>query len=293
VSLLIATDLDGCLLDHATYRHDAAAEALKALRGQQIPLVLVSSKTRAEVAPLAEELGLRTPFIVENGGAVIIPVKRSRCPVGRGGLRRRRRRRARRALTLELGRRHDLLVKDLESIGRETGAGPRGLSSMTVPDVARLTGLPIEAARLALEREYDEPFVLDDASRVDGVRAAAERRGLTVTRGGRFFHLTGRNDKGFALRRLLTFLRRSGRRFETVGLGDAANDCTLLQAVDRPILMPRPDGALDPALVSALPQAERAPGPGPQGWNAAVLTVLAGGRLPANDGEPAGSGEGR
>jgi phosphoserine phosphatase len=65
-----------------------------------------------------------------------------------------------------------------------------------------------------------------------------------------------------------------------VGLGDAANDLPMLRAVDRPIVMPRPGGALDPTLAAALPHAERARAAGPGGWAAAVLDVLAGESLP-------------
>jgi hypothetical protein len=54
----------------------------------------------------------------------------------------------------------------------------------------------------------------------------------------------------------------------------------MLQAVDRPIVMPDKAGDVDPALASALPGAERAPGPGPAGWAKAVRAVLAGDRLP-------------
>jgi hypothetical protein len=59
-------------------------------------------------------------------------------------------------------------------------------------------------------------------------------------------------------------------------LGDAANDLPLLRAVDRPIVVPRRDGRVEADLVRALPRAERAPLPGPAGWNEAVLAVLAG-----------------
>ena len=70
-----------------------------------------------------------------------------------------------------------------------------------------------------------------------------------------------------------------GRRPFTVGLGDAANDLSFLRLVDRPIVIPRPNG-VDPGLASALPHAERAPKAGPAGWNAAILAVLAGRLLP-------------
>ncbi len=71
--LVIFTDLDGSLLDADTYRYDAARAALEELTACQVPLVLCTSKTWAEVEPLRQELGNTDPFIVENGGGVYIP----------------------------------------------------------------------------------------------------------------------------------------------------------------------------------------------------------------------------
>jgi predicted mannosyl-3-phosphoglycerate phosphatase (HAD superfamily) len=83
------------------------------------------------------------------------------------------------------------------------------------------------------------------------------------------------------VRALLACYERIGLRFTSLGLGDAATDLSMLLAVDRPIVIPRRDGTLDPVLAVALSDAERAPAPGPAGWNAAVKTLLEGGRLPA------------
>jgi len=69
---LVFTDLDGTLLDDG-YQWEAARPALELLRAREIPVVLCTSKTRAEVLPLREDLGLRDPFIAENGGAAYIP----------------------------------------------------------------------------------------------------------------------------------------------------------------------------------------------------------------------------
>ena len=51
---LIFTDLDGSLLDHNTYSFDPAAELLLQLEQQQIPVIPVTSKTRAEVMALRQ-----------------------------------------------------------------------------------------------------------------------------------------------------------------------------------------------------------------------------------------------
>ncbi|MEM9278462.1 MAG: HAD-IIB family hydrolase, partial [Pseudomonadota bacterium] len=66
--LIFFTDLDGTLLDHETYSHEPAREALDAIRNNDIPLILASSKTAAEIEPLRNELGFdHCEAIVENG----------------------------------------------------------------------------------------------------------------------------------------------------------------------------------------------------------------------------------
>lgn len=265
-SLVMITDLDGTLLDEETYAFDAATEALRALRDRGVPLVLCSSKTRAEMGPLAAEVAPGWPYIVENGGAIVLP----------GGSEQ----------VMERGVRQGALVAALAEIATETGIGLRGFSALGLEEVARVTGLPLMAAARACQREFDEPFLLPDARAEAVVRVAAEHRGLRVTRGGRFHHLTGPVDKGAAVREVLGLLGTHADTVTSVGLGDAPNDLPMLLATDRPILMPRRSGGVDPELASALPAAERAPEPGPAGWGRAVLAVLGGERLPGVEGPP-------
>jgi mannosyl-3-phosphoglycerate phosphatase len=269
--LLVVTDLDGSLLDEHSYAFDAAREALARLAERRVPLVLCSSKTRAEMEPLARALGLEAPLIVENGGALVVPTQAGLQVPGatlQEG-----------ALVLELGYKRVKLARALVEIARETGAALRSFATLSVEEVSTLTGLSLAAARLALERHYDEPFLLADASAEPRVVEAARRLGLKVQRGGRFHHLMGGSDKGRAVHVLVGLFSAQGERFETVGIGDAGNDLPLLDAVDRPIVVPRGE-SVDPLLAERLARAERAPEPGPAGWNAAVLAVLEGRRLP-------------
>jgi len=266
--LLVATDLDSCLLDE-NYGHVAADPALLALRERGVPVVLASSKTQAEVEPLWRELKLQAPFIVENGGAVVFPGRPADPRLRRLG----------RFYSLDLGTPRGVLVAALLEIGRETGARLTSFAALRPQRVAEITGLTPLAARRACERRFDEPFLCDEAH-VGRVCRAAERRGLRVTRGGRFLHLTGPVDKGRAFQELGRLWAPAGVERVRVGFGDSPNDTGLLRAVDRPIVVPRPGGAPDAELAQALPDAERAPSPGPAGWNAAVLAVLEGRALP-------------
>lgn len=157
--LWVVTDLDGTLLDER-YDFAPARPALAALSLAGAKLVLASSKTRAEMEPLAAALGLRPALIVENGGATLVPAA--------GG--------AYEVVGSDIP--HLRLRQALDEIAGETGAALAGFSSLGLERVVELTGLGFDAARLALEREYDEPFVLTDAARAADLFAAAERRGL-------------------------------------------------------------------------------------------------------------------
>jgi mannosyl-3-phosphoglycerate phosphatase len=271
--LLVATDLDGCLLD-ASYSYEPARPALAALAREGVPLVLCSSKTRGEMESLVRVLGLDSPFIVENGGAIVVPTHLVPRAPGERVV-------DEPYTAITLGTPRKVLVDALADISTRTGVHVVGFAGLTPPDLERLTGLSPVAAEQALLRAFDEPFLAEGgADSAAALAREATRRGLRVTRGGRFHHLTGQVDKGEALRRLLGVYAAGGHLFRTAALGDAANDLTMLQSVDRPIVVPLADGRLDPVLAAALPQAERAPAPGPAGWNEAVMAVLRGQKLP-------------
>jgi len=272
-NLIVYTDLDGSLLDGTTYSYDAAAPALTALRDQGIPLVLVSSKTRAEMEPLRRQLDHRDPFIVENGGAIYVPHGLFDFPLERV--------RTRASYeVIELGLPYHMLRDVLKQIEDAVETPLQGFGDLSVEDVMQVTGLLHADAILAKQREYDEPFLVEGPQPlIEEVCRQIVTRGLRWTKGGRLFHLMGDNDKGEAASVLLRCYHRQQRmigeteRIETVGIGDSINDTSLLAMVDHPILVQKPDGTYDPDI--HLSGIIRAPGIGPIGWNDAVLDLLA------------------
>lgn len=269
--LVFFTDLDGTLLDHTSYRWTAARRALDMLARWQVPLVIVTSKTRAEVLPVLRSLGRREPFVVENGGAIFLPARylpfrvEAAEPAG-GGWRQ-----------VALGTPRKRLVTALAAAARRARVRVRGFEQMDAREVTKLTDLGLIEAHRALQREYDEPFVIldNDARAWPRLGAEIRRQGLKATRGSRFFHILGANDKGAAVRRLIAWFRRAnGPRVRTVGLGDSPSDIALLRAVDVPILVAGPGECYDLATLAAVPRLRRALGAGPVGWNRAVLGLL-------------------
>ncbi|MFQ5864201.1 MAG: HAD-IIB family hydrolase, partial [bacterium] len=227
--LLIFTDLDGTLLDHQTYAFKAALPALKKIKNRNIPLILTSSKTRVEIEVIQHELENTDPLIVENGGAVYIPENYFYTEFEF-------QKRQEGYLVIELGVPYSKLREALNKIKSETGLPIVGFGDLRVQEVAKVTGLSLDKAHLALKREYDEPFFLNDEiekSNLNQLRRLVSNFGLNLTMGGRFFHLLGNNDKGKAVKILTSIFKKEwGNQIKTVGLGDSLNDLPMLEAVD-------------------------------------------------------------
>lgn len=269
---VVFTDLDGSLLDARMSSWDAAAPALQALRARGIPLILVSSKTRAEIEPLRRRLQHRDPFIVENGAAVFVPhglfsfsLERVRTKSSYD--------------VIELGMPYHMLRDVLKQIEDAVETPLHGFGDLSLDEIMEVTGLSRADAALASIREYDEPFLLEAPQPlVAEVCRQIVSRGLRWSKAGRLFHLTGDNDKGEAADVLMQCYRREHRlRFQnrvvkSVGIGESINDVPLLAAVDHPILAQKPDGSFDTGVL--LPRVVRTRGIGPAGWNEAVLKLL-------------------
>jgi mannosyl-3-phosphoglycerate phosphatase len=147
------------------------------------------------------------------------------------------------------------------------------MSEMSTSDVASATGLSEDHARLAQDRSFDLAFVVRGAFDLGVLEAEVKGRGLKLTRGARFLHLTGDIDKGRAVARLAEFFEtQSGDKLSTIGLGDSENDLPMLREVDIPVIIPNP-GSEAPVSLDA-PNLVFASHPGPKGWNEVVLSLL-------------------
>ncbi len=264
---VVFTDLDGTLLDLHTYDPGPAREAVARLLEHGIPIVFCSSKTRAEQLAYRRQLGIRDPFIVENGAAIFLPRRYFTIPY-------KARPAAHGLEVIVLGRSATEIRRALRTIRKETGLSFRGYHEMTVEEVARLTGLPPEAARWAMTREYSETIVVDfDPTDWQRFNAALATHSLVCFAGGRFYTVVGLGtDKGRAVRKLAELYRQQYGAILTIGLGDSPNDVPMLRAVDRPFLVQRPDGSWESVNVPGLVPI---PAPGPQGWQMAIEQLLA------------------
>ena len=268
--LIIFTDLDGTFLDYHTYSCEAALPALELIQEQNIPLIICSSKTRAEIEQWREELDNDHPFISENGGGIFIP--HAYFSDNDLNALAQRIQRTDAYTILVLGTPYIFLRRKLEKL-RKDGFEVRGFGDMDAVEIAQITELSPEETALAKTRDFDEPFVFSGVgARLKALLAAIEAKGLHCIAGGRLFHLTGDNDKGRAVTILTELYRKKFGEITTLALGDSPNDFPMLEHVDHPILVKNHRGEYDKRI--ALPNLIKADGIGPEGWNKAVLSVV-------------------
>jgi predicted mannosyl-3-phosphoglycerate phosphatase (HAD superfamily) len=70
---IVFSDIDGTLIDIRNGKFEGTDLLVKKLAKMGIPVILCSAKTRDEQEYIRNKLELSDPFIIENGGAVVIP----------------------------------------------------------------------------------------------------------------------------------------------------------------------------------------------------------------------------
>jgi mannosyl-3-phosphoglycerate phosphatase family protein len=268
--ILIFTDLDGTLLDPQDYSFDEALLALEKVRQRKIPLILCSSKTRAEMEFYQGELNIDEPFVSENGGALFVPGGYfPRVPEEsekRG-----------RYLVTEFGVSYQTIRKRFLEVAARLNVKPIGFGDLEAEKISSILNLSIAEATLAKEREYDEAFYFPEKPEEEQIELAErefKQAGLRLTTGGKLFHLHGDHDKGEAVRSLIRMYTENWTdEFLTIGLGDSLNDLSLLEAVDIPVLLKKEDGSYQEEMPGEL-NVHKTSQAGPRGWNQAVLELL-------------------
>lgn len=266
--LVCFTDIDGTLLDQHTYAVGEAGEAVRRLSDHGVPLIFCSSKTFAEQVHLQRQLGLKQPFIFENGSAVAIP---------RGYF--------------------HLLIDLQESVLPEAGevkdeyqfhvfahsgfgiAGKvlapykqiRSFSKVTDVELSEATGLKEGALARARDRWFTETLLppLDPQQ----IRCLLAPEDMELSKGGRFYTVQSVfAGKGKAVDWLSGIFRISSDKTPVfAGIGDSPNDFSMLEVVDLPFLVQKPSGAWADIEI---PGCIRVKGIGPAGFAAATDMLL-------------------
>ena len=251
--LIVVTDLDATLLDHFDYSYSAAEPALQKLKVLGIPLVLNSSKTIAEMQEIRQLLKLDAPFIVENGAGLLVPEGAS-------------------LKEYNLGMNRAELLSVIHDLRQTHGFKFTGFADMQPALLAELTGLSKAGAKLAMQRNFTEALSWEDSdAQLQLFREKLQQAGLSLVRGGRFFHVSSAADKGKAVSFLRQYYQREGRTPRFIALGDSENDLPMLAVAEYAVLVKSPVRDFPDFEHPAL---RRTSEYGPAGWNQAVTSLL-------------------
>ncbi len=256
-SYLVATDLDGTLLDHFSYSWEAALPSLQHLAARAVPVVLNTSKTYSEVVELREQLGLDAPFIVENGSAIYSPAADNPvAPFER----------------IVCGCERSAITSYLHDLREESGWQFEGYSDWDTQQIIDHTALDEDSARKSQAREFSEPLLWQDsAANFELFSAAIADSPFRLLHGGRFVHVLGKTDKGSALRQLQSS-RADYRERTLVCLGDSGNDLDMLDVADIPVLVRSPVHEFPHYTGNA--RAIFTEQCGPAGWHEALTDII-------------------
>jgi len=215
---LIFTDLDGTLLNHHDYSFTQALPALKKIRRLNIPLIINSSKTYAEIKEIRKQLHNNWAFAVENGAVVF---SQTHSLSGNDSDMKQ---------TI-LGRAQADLLEIVHALREKHSFSFTGFSDYSVAELMKETGLTKAQSVRAKQRLASEPLKWQDSEKqLILFKQELEMQDLQLIQGGRFLHVMGQNDKSKAMAWLLNKFNQQSK--QTIALGDSQNDLSMLEQAD-------------------------------------------------------------
>jgi mannosyl-3-phosphoglycerate phosphatase family protein len=264
---LIFTDMDGTLLDHFSYSFEPAKDTLVTLEKNDIPVIPVSSKTKAELVHIRHELNNQHPFIIENGAAVYIPIDyfntQPEDTVEEDGF----------WVKAFVDSRAAWQTK-IASLSERFGHSFKTFEQIGVEGIIETTQLDYDAAVRASQRQYGEPVAWYGTEHQKHLFIdALTQQGAHILHGGRFMHVSGECNKGNALAWLAAqYQSERGLTVSTIAAGDSQNDEAMLNVADYAVIVKSP--------VHAAPQLHRTTPAyltnetGPAGWVEGITNVI-------------------
>jgi mannosyl-3-phosphoglycerate phosphatase family protein len=293
----VFTDIDGTLVDINTAEYGKETDKLiRLIKERNIPLILTSAKTRLEQNKIRDDLGISDPFIVENGGAIVIPkgyfpdyaLRDIKYPLRETQETKNGAIDVNHEIVVELGKPADYIRAKLSDIRKKYSINFRGVADISVEKLSNLALISREQAKIMAQRNYGETILQIQSEDIARFIKYVQEDGMKVIHGGRFFDVTVGTDKGIAVGILKKLFKdKFHNNITFFGIGDSTNDIPMLNLMDIPILVQRQDSSWvddgEIKMKNAVDSSRKGissnklikvEGIGPNGWENAIHKII-------------------
>ena len=255
--ILIFTDLDGSLLHRDTFKFDPIKDYILSLVNQGIIIIPNSSKTEREIEKFNEELGVKLPYISENGSSIQgLNLINANFPN-----------------KIVLSREKEELIKIFnDKVPEQLKDKCIEISKINKKKQEKIFGQKDDNLKNALNRKYTLPFLFKgDKTEKNKLSKILSSSSLTLQEGGRIVNLCDNINKVKSMNKVIKILKKTEDRIKSIAVGDNYNDLEMLKNCDIPCLVFNDKFKLDQINIDNLIFSNK---PSPEGWADVIKKAL-------------------
>ena len=255
--ILIFTDLDGSLLHRDTFKFDSIKDYIVSLVNRGIIIIPNSSKTEKEIEKFSEELGVKLPYISENGSSIKgLNLINANFPN-----------------KIVLSREKEELIKIFnDKVPEQLKNKCIEISKINKKKQEKIFGQKDDNLKNALNRKYTLPFLFKgDKTEKNKLSKILSSSSLTLQEGGRVVNLCDNINKVKSMNKVIKILKKTEDRIKSIAVGDNYNDLEMLKNCDIPCLVFNDKFKLDQINIDNLIFSNK---PSPEGWADVIKKAL-------------------
>ena len=260
----IFTDLDGSLLHRDTFKFDPIKDYIVSLVDRGIIIIPNSSKTDKEIEKFNEELGVKIPYISENGSSIQgLNLINTNFPN-----------------KIVLSREKEELIKIFnDKVPEQLKDKCVQISKINKKEQEKIFGQKNGDLKNALNRKYTLPFLFKgDKTEKNKLIKILNSLSLTLQEGGRIINLCDNINKVKSMKKVIKILGKTENKIKSIAVGDNYNDLDMLKSCDIPCLVFNDKFKLDQINIDNLIFSNK---PSPEGWADVIKKALV--KLENND----------
>ena len=256
-TILIFTDLDGSLLHRDTFKFDAIKLYIRSLVNSGIIIIPNSSKTEKEIEKFNEELGVKLPYISENGSSIKgLNLINNNFPN-----------------KIILSREKEELIKIFnDKVPEQLKGKCVQISKINKKKQEIIFGQKDDNLKNALNRKYTLPFLfIGNKNEKNRLLKILNSSSLTLQEGGRVLNLCDNINKVKSMNKVIRILKKTEDKIKSIAVGDNYNDLDMLKNCDIPCLVFNDKFKLDQINIDNLIFSNK---PSPEGWADVIKKAL-------------------